>query len=101
MGNIGNNLEYLGLASGKTSTYLRYGVPVIMNEVGLYAGEARQFRFGCVIEQPKQIRESLDEISREEYRHNARKYFVEKLDFDIYRDKIWTCFEAIIDGMKV
>jgi len=98
---IGKNLEHLGLASGKISTYLRYGIPVIINEVGLYAGETRQFRFGCVIEQPEQIKECLDEISREEYRHNARKYFVDKLDFDIYRDEIWTCFEAIIDGTKV
>ena len=98
MGNIGNNLEYLGLASGKTSTYLRYGVPVIMNEVGLYAEETRQFRFGCVVERPEQTKNSLDEISNEEYRHNARDYFVKKLDFNIYRDKIWSRFEALVNG---
>lgn len=95
---IGKNLEHLGLASGKISTYLRYGVPVIINEVGLYAEETRQFRFGCVVERPEQIKDSLDEISHEEYRHNARDYFVKKLDFNIYRDKIWSRFEALVDG---
>ena len=91
----GKNLEYLGLASGKISTYLRYGIPVIMNEVGLYAEDARQFRFGCVVERPEQIKDCLDEISHEEYRHNARDYFLKKLDFNNYRDKILSRFEAL------
>ena len=92
---IGKNLEYLGLASGKISTYLRYGVPVIINEVGLYAEEARHFRFGCVVERPEQIKDRLDEISHEGYQQNAIDYFVKKLDFNIYRDKIWSHFEAL------
>lgn len=97
---IGKNLEYLGLAAGKISTCLRYGVPVIINEVGLYADEARQFRFGCVVERPEQIKDSLDEISHGEYRHNAVDYFVKKLDFNIYRDKIWSRFEVLADNHK-
>lgn len=94
----GKNLEHLGLSSGKISTYLRYGVPVIINEVGLYAEEVRQFRFGCVVERPEQIKDCLDEISHEEYRHNAADYFVKKLDFNIYRDKIWSRFAALVDN---
>ena len=96
----GKNLEHLGLASGKISTYLRYGVPVIINEVGLYAEEVRQFRFGCVVERPEQIKDSLDEISHEEYRHNALDYFVKKLDFNIYRDKLWSRFAALADNVQ-
>ena len=93
----GNNLGYLGLASGKISTYLRYGVPVIINEVGLYAEEARQFRFGCVVTRPEAIKDFFDEISHEEYRRKAREYFVKKLDFNIYRDDIWSRFLSIND----
>ena len=95
---IGKNLGYLGLASGKISTYLRYGVPVIINEVGLYAEETRQFRFGCVVQHPEQIKDCFDEISHDEYWHNAKDYFVKKLDFNIYRDKIWSCFAALVDN---
>jgi hypothetical protein len=93
---FGKNLEYLGLSSGKISTYLRYGVPVIINEVGIYAEDARQFRFGCVVEGPEQIKDCLDKISHEEYRRNAVDYFARKLDFDIYRNKIWSRLEAIV-----
>jgi len=94
----GKNLEYLGLASGKISTCLRYGVPVIINEVGFYAEQARQFRFGCVVERPDQIKDCLDEISNVEYRNNATDYFVKKLDFNIYRNKIWSCFEGLVEN---
>jgi hypothetical protein len=95
----GKNLEYLGLASGKISTCLRYGFPVIINEMGLYAEEARKYRFGCVVEGPEQIKDCLNEISREEYRHNAKDYFVKKLDFNIYRDMIWSRFDALINSV--
>lgn len=91
----GRNLKYLGLSSGKVSTYLRYGVPVIINEVGLYAEELRKFRFGCVVERPELIKDSLEEFSHEEYRQNAREYFLKKLDFSIYRDELWSRFETL------
>ena len=94
----GKNLEYLGLASGKISTYLRYGVPIIINEIGLYAEEARQYRFGCVVERPEQIKDHLEEISHEEYRHNAKEYFATKLDFNLYRSRAWDRMRAIVDN---
>lgn len=96
----GKNLEHLGLASGKISTCLRYGVPVIINEVGLYADEARRFRFGCVVGLPEQIKDCLDEISHEEYRHNAKNYFAKKLDFNIYRNEIWSRFETVASDVQ-
>jgi len=86
----GKNLVYLGLSSGKINTYLRYGVPVIINEIGLYAEETRLYRFGCVVELPEQIPDKLDEIDHEEYRINARNYFAKKLDFNIYSNDIWS-----------
>jgi len=93
----GKNLKYLGLASGKISTYLRYGVPVIINDVGLYADETRQFRFGCVVVRPEEIKDFFNEIGNMEYQQNARDYFASKLDFNIYRDDIWSRFRSIIE----
>jgi hypothetical protein len=87
---LGKNLVYLGLSSGKISTYLRYGVPVIINEIGIYAEETRLYRFGCVVELPEEIPNKLDEIDHDEYRINARNYFVKKLDFNIYSNDIWS-----------
>lgn len=87
---IGKNLFYLGLAAGKISTYLRYGIPVIMNEIGVYAEEARQYKFGCVVDVPELIATKFDEIDQEESRSNAKIYFANKLDFNIYRNDIWS-----------
>jgi len=84
----GNNLKYLGLASGKISTYLRYGVPVIINEIGLYAEQARKYRFGCVAKNPGQIANCLNEINSIKYKQNARQYFNSKLDFNLHKDTI-------------
>lgn len=89
---IGKNLKYLGLAAGKISTYLRYGVPVIMNDVGLYAEEARQFKFGCVAETPKQIKNCLENMDTERCRINAKDYFALKLDFNIYKENVYSSF---------
>jgi len=85
----GKNLKYLGLASGKICTYLRYGIPVVINEIGLFADEARLHRFGYVVEHPDQIRECLNHCLDEQYRRNALDYFKNILDFNIYRDDIW------------
>lgn len=94
----GNNLVFLGMASGKISTYLRYGVPVIINEIGLYAKEARRFRFGCVVDSPENIKDSFDEICHMDYRLNALDYFSTRLDFNIYKDDIGSRLLSINDN---
>jgi hypothetical protein len=86
----GKNLEHLGMASGKISTYLRYGVPVILNDIGLYPAEARRFGFGRVVESPEHIAEHLERCCDELHRSNARGYFLEKLDFNIHAQELWS-----------
>lgn len=92
----GKNLKYLGLSSGKISTYLRYGIPVILNDIGLYAKEAQQFQFGCVVQCVEQIKDTLEKVYSEEYRNNARYYFTKKLDFNIYSKKIFSSMLSLI-----
>lgn len=91
----GNNILYLGMSSGKIATYLRYGVPVILNEIGIYSEEAKLYKFGCVVQKPSQIKDILMEVSRDEYRNNARKYFSKKLDFNNYKDELFSLFSDI------
>lgn len=92
----GRNLKYLGMAAGKISTYLRYGIPVVLNEIGLYAEEARQYQFGIVAESPEMIRDSLDRCLDDRYRVGAREYFSRKLDFNNYREAVSTRFHALM-----
>lgn len=91
----GKNIKYLGLASGKISTYLRYGLPVIVNKIGLFADEAQKHHFGLVVDDVDQIRLKLDEIDCSSYRDNAKRYFREHLDFKRHQDKILHCLKNL------
>ena len=90
----GNNLKYLGLASGKLSTYLRYRVPVVVNEIGLFAQQVRQFRIGSVVAEPEQVGVALNELGDCDYRGNIETYFKTRLDFNLYADRLMSAFES-------
>lgn len=92
----GRNLVYLGLASGKISTYLRHGIPVILNNIGLYAEEASRYGFGRVVVAPEEIGANLDACLGENYRRNAREYFLKKLDFNNFREQLWSRLCALM-----
>lgn len=91
----GKNLSHIGLSSGKISTYLRYGVPIIINEIGIYAEDVRQFEFGRVVEHPEGIKAVLDELDSDEYKNNAKKYFLENLNFCNFENEILARLQTI------
>ena len=96
----GRNLKYLGLASGKISTYLRYGIPVILNEIGLYADEARRHGFGRVVAAPEDIGPNLAACLGEDLGRRARAYFRDKLDFNLFREQLWARLSDLMDGHR-
>lgn len=93
----GKNLEYLGLASGKISTFMRYGVPMIMNEIGLYSDLAREHGFGLVAKDIANIGALLPLLADSSWGENARRFHDKHLDFAIYRDMVW---EKLLDAEK-
>ncbi len=90
----GRNLEYLGLASGKISTFMRYGVPTIMNEIGLYADLAREHGFGLVARDAADIGALLPLLADSSWGEKARGFYDEHLDFTNYRDLVWEKFHV-------
>ncbi len=89
----GKNLACLGLASGKISTYLRYGIPVITNDIGGYAQLIREGGAGLVLDKGKSdLSQLLNEVNSEMMGTNAKKLFHSRLDFKIYEESIWTEF---------
>ncbi|AEF99616.1 family 2 glycosyl transferase [Methylomonas methanica] len=85
----GKNLEYLGLASGKISTFLRYGIPVIMNEIGSYSDLAKEFGFGLVAEEAADIAHLLPLFIDSSWSNNANRYYKVYLDFENYKHLVW------------
>lgn len=93
----GKNIKYLGLASGKIATYLRYGIPIITNNIGKYADIVKRNHLGIVLEDPKNIGSVLGNINKSEYSDNCNKYFMENLDANLY---IPPLFNKLISIMK-
>ena len=85
----GKNLKYLGLASGKISTFMRYGVPILMNEIGLYADLAREHSFGLVIKESNDISALLPLFKNDSWGINAFNFYEAHLDFANYEGLVW------------
>jgi hypothetical protein len=92
----GKNLKILGLASGKISTYLRYGVPVIANEIGLYANEIRKNGIGSIVSGLDEIPDALIGIEEGDFSGNIDRYYSEHLDFNIYADSLLIMVRSVI-----
>jgi hypothetical protein len=78
----GKNIEHIGMSSGKISTYLQHGIPVMVNEIGEMAAHVRNHALGIVVESPKDIPEKLVRFAPEASRENCYTFFSEKLDLD-------------------
>jgi hypothetical protein len=85
----GKNLEYLGLASGKISSFLRYGVPVVMNQIGMYALLAEEHGFAVCVDGLAELPCALKQIEKPEYSAAAKKFFSSQLDFSLYEHTVW------------
>lgn len=85
----GDNLKYLGLASGKISTYLRYGVPPVINNIGQYSYLANTHQFGLVAEDADGIGALLESLIDPAWSVRALSYYKEYLDFNNYRGIVW------------
>lgn len=90
-----NNIEYLSLSSGKFSTYMKHGLPVISIRQKQYSLLLNEYEYGFNLDAFNEFPLALKKIKdrHEYYSEEARSLFREKLDFDIYwptlRDKLY------------
>ena len=72
----GKNLKYVGLSSGKISTYLRYGIPILTNNIGKYADIIKTNKLGFVLEHPDKLGSVLEIFKTSEYTDRCKIYFL-------------------------
>lgn len=84
----GDNIRYIGLSSGKTTTFLQYGVPVLVENMNIWDELVEPKKIGLVMHQPEDL-QKLSTINPQEYADNAIRFFDEHLDAKIYWKKIW------------
>jgi len=77
----GLNLKYVGLASGKIATFLRFGVPVLVNRIGEMANYVEDKGLGHVVESVADIAAVLDEAKAKDSAavERCQSFFVESL----------------------
>lgn len=77
----GNNIAHIGMASGKISTYLQHGLPVLINELGQISDCVRQYHLGQVHSGPMPIAvPQTTELAR--WGRNGQAFFAEHLDLN-------------------
>lgn len=79
---LGRNIEDIGLASGKFGYYAELGLPVVVRAQSIYEELNRQYRFGAIVEEPKDLTDAIEQI-RENYRDYSvgiRELYQEKLN---------------------
>lgn len=93
----GLNLKYLGMSSGKITTFLRYGVSVIINELDIWKDIVVEEGIGKVVKDSKDIAGALRGLSdMGDCSEKCKLFFENKLSYGIYErdliDRIKDCF---------
>lgn len=81
----GNNLKYIGLASGKISTYLQNGLPIITFADSIYGEFTQTNDLGIAIDNISQLWENLHTFELDDLRNKrCLEFFKSKISFENY-----------------
>ena len=58
----GLNMQHIGMGSGKISTYLQHGVPVLVNEIGEMSDNVVKEGLGICVQGPEEIPSRLNDL---------------------------------------
>jgi len=81
----GDNLKYIGFASGKISTYLQNGLPVITTKNDILSKKLSNCKAGFTINNMDEIIPILEGYRRNTLNNNAIDFFDKYLNFDNYK----------------
>lgn len=79
----GDNIKYIGLSSGKATTFLQYGIPVLIDNMNIWNELVESNKIGLLLRKPEDLLK-LSAINSHEYADNAIRFFDEHLDAKIY-----------------
>jgi len=82
----GKNLEFLGLSSGKISSYLQHGIPVVVNDIGEMSKHVDDFQLGVHVRSLDELPARLSATHRDAigiWRENCFGFFEKYLDLNV------------------
>ena len=83
----GDNIKYIGLSSGKATTFLQHGVPVVVENMNIWDDIVIKEHIGITIKQPQDLI-NLSDLNQETVKQNCFNFFDKKLDLKNYADLI-------------
>ncbi|MGA9033062.1 MAG: hypothetical protein WB402_11135 [Sulfuricaulis sp.] len=95
----GLNMEYLGLSSGKTITYLRHALPVVVNDHGIMGDYVENRGLGFrirVLEDLPAALGKLDDQTLEKWSVECHRFYSEVLDLDMRISPLLDTIEGLI-----
>ena len=93
---VGENIERIGLSSGKIATYLQHGVPVITNVKGECRELLRAYSAGFTLADPSEITSVLPLCNSDALQTNATLLFNSVFNFSNYRQKVWNEISSLV-----
>ena len=85
----GNNLQYIGLASGKAMTYLQHGLPIVTITGGQIGEIVKKNRLGFTLEKIEELPDCLacyDNSEAKFLHQRCYDYFNQTLSFDLFKE---------------
>ena len=83
----GDNITYIGLSSGKTTTFLQYGIPVVVENMNIWDEIVENERIGFVLNNHSDLAK-LDSLGDASVPQRCFDYFDMKLDLKNYFNQI-------------
>ena len=75
----GDNITYIGMSSGKTTMFLQYGIPVVIENMNMWDEIVEKEKIGLVLKTQQDL-DSLDNLTRPEIIQNCFSYFDKYID---------------------
>jgi len=96
----GKNLSFIGMASGKLSTYLQHGVPVLVNELGEISTHVRKYGLGRVVNHGRDIPATLEQLEssdRSSSSERCYRFFEDHLDCNLCGQRLVVKIKTILN----
>ena len=94
-----NNLEYIGMASGKIATYLQHGLPILINNIGEMSKHVNMYNLGVVADQISDVPHLLTNLTNNDLARsstNCFKFFEDQLALDKTIPALLTAIKSAI-----
>lgn len=92
----GDNITYIGMSSGKTTTFLQYGIPVVIENMNMWDEIVTKENIGLVLKTQQDLG-NLDNLTKPEIIKNCFSYFNKHIDIKNFTPDI---FEKLSESTK-